>query len=145
VSLIFGEIVELDAPISGDLKPVAQVLDTYAGLLEHAFDIVHGAPYFASTNNEEHAILRIDGEIAILTWPRVVVDYDCPSLELESKQFDAKLLLLTPDALEAWKAEQQRLYDVEQARRREMTLERDRVRQENADRLAYERLKKKFG
>lgn len=84
-------------------------------LIERAKMILDGAPFFTYLPEERYVRLRIHNGKATLVWPEAHAGYyDSCSIEEQTKDFPAHLLLMDQNTIKAWSAEQQRIYDAEQ-------------------------------
>jgi hypothetical protein len=121
------------------------LMETYAGLVDKAKRIIANAPYFTACA-EEFGDLRIVGDNAVLYWPEWESGYYAGegSIERQSRGFPLSLLLLSDDALSAWKDEQQLAYDARAAAVRASTDTAAKMLREKQERQMYVALKAKF-
>lgn len=92
-----------------DIIAAVSVVDE---LIERAKMILSDAPYFTYIPEEKYVRLSVDGEIAKLVWPESHSGYyDSCSIEEQSKEFPAELLLMERAEIELWGTEQKRIYD----------------------------------
>lgn len=118
-----------------------KIINAYDKLIVCALFIVNGAPYWSDCYEEDRAWLTINGDIAILSWPKIERGYeDSCSIEIDQCAFDKHFLSISNDDLKKWKTEQRAKYNQEQ----KQDQERRKNRQEAEMRLQYELLKAHF-
>lgn len=76
----------------------AEILDAARKLTDRAITIARGEPFGEYIQAGEIARLTVDGEIAVLRWPKT-------TNTLKERQFPAHLLTMDELALSAWQAE----------------------------------------
>lgn len=122
-----------------------EVVSEYWVLADKAHQIAEGAPFWAHCSGDPYG-LEIDGNEAVLFWHESDSDgYGWYGIERKERRFPAELLLMTDDELAAWKIEQRRLYDEQQAAQlRAKQLAKARQAEEH-ERAVYAALKRKYG
>ncbi len=84
----------------------------YERYLARAKEVVSGAPFWKSVDNEDFAQLSVDGAEATLSWLDISSGYyGGYETDRESVSFPATLLAMPEDAFKKWKAEQRAEYD----------------------------------
>ncbi len=119
-------------------KAAISMLDS---LRVRALSVVDEAPYWKFVSEPDFARLEFDGEDAVLTLCEAEMAWDSPTLGIEVVRFQAGLLFIEQGELDAWKAEQQAIYDQKQA-----LLKTQRIANIEAnERAALKALQAKYG
>ena len=127
------------------LKEIEVVISQNDELIERAKMILGGAPYFTYVPEEQYVRLNIEDDLAKLVWPESHSGYyDSCSIEEQSKDFPAELLLMTRPEIEFWTAEQKRIYEAEQKVQRERQAKRNAEMQREKELAALAALKVKY-
>lgn len=126
-----------DDPIAAAQKTI----DAYDTLIARAREIAGNAPHFTYIRDESIAWIEIEDGTATLRWNEAESEYDSWSLTTKEFAFPAELLFLSDDEFNAWKKEQRRFYERQQADRAAAEMSA----RETAERTEFERLKAKYG
>ncbi len=121
-----------------DVETARKIIAEYQDLLERALNIVDDVPFYVCVGKEESARLYIDGDEAILSW----VDYECSN---EQTSFPVDILLLSDDALTAWRVKLKVENAEKEARRMAAQASVAIQQKEQHDRAEYARLCAKYG
>jgi hypothetical protein len=130
-----------EAPM--DVTKATELVGAYEALLDRAYNVVEGAPYWAGAKayvDQDHMALHIAGDTATFSWAATDSADDSCTLERHKLEFPASLLFLGEEEFSAWKEDERRKYDAEMAALRETAI---RVR-EDQERALLAQLQAKY-